>query len=93
MIYAGVGFLAALIVILVFAIIWQGVKAKLDRWSYDLNRETHSRLFEAQLKLDAVVRGQESLQSQLERLQRAIDTQHSTVSDLRAHLSRAGTPS
>jgi len=49
MIYATVGFLAALIVMLVFAIIWQVAQAKLQRWSYDLNRETHSRLFEAQL--------------------------------------------
>jgi hypothetical protein len=93
MIYAGVGFLAALIVILVFAIIWQVAKAKLDRWSYDLNRETHSQLFDAKLKLDSIVRGQERLQSQLERLERAVDTQRSTVSDLRARLSSPGSVS
>ena len=93
MIYAGVGFLAALIVILVFAIIWQVAKAKLDRWSYDLNRETHSRLFDAHLKLDSIVRGQERLQSRLERLERAVDTQRSTVSDLRARLSSPGSAS
>jgi hypothetical protein len=93
MIYAGVGFLAALIVILVFAIIWQVAKAKLDRWSYDLNRETHSQLFDAKLKLDNLVRGQERLQSQLERLERAVDTQRSTVSDLRARLQSPGTTS
>ena len=87
MIYATVGFLAAVFIILVFAIVWQVAKAKLDRWSYDLNRETHSRLFDAQLKLDAIVRGQERLQPQLERLERAVDTQHNTVSDLRARLS------
>ena len=93
MIYATVGFLAAVFIILVFAIVWQVAKAKLDRWSYDLNRETHSRLFDAQLKLDAIVRGQERLQSQLERLERAVDTQHNTVSDLRARLSRPGSAS
>ena len=93
MIYATVGFLAAVFVILVFAIIWQVAKAKLDRWSYDLNQETHSRLFDAKLKLDNIVRGQERLQSQLERLERAVDTQRSTVSDLRARLSSPGSAS
>ena len=93
MIYAGVGFLAALFVIVLFAVIWQVVQAKLQRWSYDLTRETHSRLFDAQLKLDSVVRGQERLQSQLERLERAVDTQRSTVGDLRARLSGPGTAS
>jgi len=93
MIYAGVGFLAALFVIVLFAVIWQVAQAKLDRWAYDLNRETHSRLFDAELKLDNIVRGQERLQSQLERLERAVDTQHSKVSDLRARLSGPGTAS
>ena len=93
MIYATVGFLAALIVMLVFAIIWQVAQAKLDRWAYDLNRETHRRLLDTQLRLETVVRGQERLQSQLERLQRAVDTQRSTVGDLRARLSSPGTAS
>ena len=61
--------------------------------TYELNRETHSRVFDAQIKLDSIARVQERLHSQLERLQRAVDTQHSTVSDLRARLSSPGTAS
>ena len=91
MIYATVGFMVAVFVILVFAVIWQVAKAKLQSWTYDLNRETHSRLFDAHLKLDSIVRGQERLQSRLERLEPAVDTQRSTVSDLRARLSSPGT--
>ena len=91
MIYAVVGFLAAVFVILSLAVIWQVIQAKLQRWGYDLNRETHSRLFDAHLKLDSIARGQERLQSQLQRLERAVDTQRSTVSDLRARLSGPGT--
>jgi hypothetical protein len=93
MIYATVGFLAAVFVIVLFAVIGRTVQTKLDRWGYDLNREAHSRLFDAQLKLDSIVRGQERLHSQLERLERAVDTQHSTLSDLRTRLSSPGTAS
>jgi hypothetical protein len=51
-------------------LIWDLAKAKLERWSYDLNRETHRQLHEADLKLDSLVRGQERLLSQLDRINR-----------------------
>ena len=44
--------LAALMVILLFASIWILAKSKLERWSYNLNRETHRQLHASELKLD-----------------------------------------
>ena len=68
MIYAVVGFFVAIFFILLFALVWHVAKAKLERWSYDLNRETHRQLHEADLKLDSIANGQERILSQMERL-------------------------
>jgi hypothetical protein len=70
MIHALYGFLTAVSLILLFALIWNLAKTKLERWTYNLNRETHRQLHEADLKLDSLVRGQERLLSQMDRLER-----------------------
>jgi hypothetical protein len=57
------GVLAGLLVILLFASIWILAKSKLERWSYNLNRETRRQLHEAELKLDSIARGQERILS------------------------------
>jgi hypothetical protein len=74
MIYAVAGFFVALYLIMLFAVIWWLVKAKLERWSYNLNRETHRQLHEAELKLDSIERGQARLMAQVERLSTTIKT-------------------
>lgn len=74
MIYAVVGFIVAIIFILLFALVWHLAKAKLEHWSYDLNRETHRQLHEAELKLDSITRGQERILAQLERLLSTVKT-------------------
>ena len=50
------------------------MKAKLERWTYELNRETHNCLRETDMKLGSLQRGQERLLSQLERLERRTGT-------------------
>jgi hypothetical protein len=70
MINALYGFFAAVTAIMLLSVIWSLAKAKLDRWAYDLNRETHNRLRETDRKLDSIQRGQERLLSQLERMER-----------------------
>ena len=70
MTYALAGFLIAVVLFLLFATLWIWAKSTLQHWSYNLNRETHSRLGETELKLDAIERGQQRLLSQLERLER-----------------------
>jgi hypothetical protein len=87
------GVLAALVVVLLFASIWILAKSKLERWSYSLNRETYRQLHEADLKLDSIVRGQERVLSQMERLERALDAQRSMASDLPTRLSGSTTAS
>jgi hypothetical protein len=87
------GVLAALSVILLFALIWILAKSELQRWSYSLNRETYRQLHEADLKLDSIARGQQRILSQMERLERAMDTQRSIASDLRTRLSGSTTAS
>ena len=74
MIYAVYGFFVAIFFILLFVLIWHLAKAKLERWSYDLNRETHRQLHEADLKLDSIERGQERVLSQMERLSTTVRT-------------------
>jgi hypothetical protein len=74
MIYALYGFFAAAFSIMLLFLIWLLAKAKLERWGYDLNRETHSQLREAQTKLDSIERGQERLLAQLERLTKTVTT-------------------
>ena len=68
------GVLAAVIVIILFALIWSLAKAKLERWSYDLNREPLNLLREAQRKLGSIERGQERPIAQLERIERLSST-------------------
>ena len=74
MIDALYGFFAAVTAIMLLSVIWSLAKAKLDRWAYDLNRETHNRLRETDRKLDSIQRGQERLLSQLERMERRTGT-------------------
>jgi hypothetical protein len=87
------GVLAVLLVILLFASIWMLAKSKLERWSYSLSRETYRQLREADLKLDSIVHGQERILSQMERLERALDTKRSIASDLRTRFSGSTTAS
>ena len=68
MIYALYGFFAAVFASMLLFVIWNLAKAKLEHWSYELNRETHRQLHEAELKLDSIARGQERILAQLERL-------------------------
>ena len=74
MIYALYGFFTAVFALMLLTLIGNLAKAKLERWSYDLNRETHNRLHETELKLDSLQRGQERLLSQLERMERRSST-------------------
>ena len=74
MINALYGFFAAVIAIMLLSVIWSLAKAKLERWTYELNRETHNRLRETDMKLGSIQRGQERLLSQLERLERRTGT-------------------
>ena len=74
MINALYGFFAAVTAIMLLSVIWSLAKVKLERWTYDLNRETHNRLSETDRKLDSIQRGQERLLSQLERMERRTGT-------------------
>ena len=74
MINALYGFFAAVIALMLLSVIWSLTKAKLERWTYELNRETHNRLRETDMKLGSIQRGQERLLSQLERLERRTGT-------------------
>ena len=74
MIDALYGFFAAVTAIMLLSVIWSLAKVKLERWTYDLNRETHNRLSETDRKLDSIQRGQERLLSQLERMERRTGT-------------------
>ena len=83
------GFFLALIVVMVFLLIRLWVKDKLERWGYELMRETHNQLRDAQFKLDATQREQQRLLSRLDSLDRARDTQLSKLKELSAHLSQS----
>ncbi|MGA9566889.1 MAG: hypothetical protein WBS19_15300 [Candidatus Korobacteraceae bacterium] len=74
MIYAVVGFFVAILLILLFALVGHLAKAKLERWRYELNRETHRQLHEAELKLDSIVTSQERILSHMERLSTPVRT-------------------
>ena len=74
MVNALYGFFAAVFAFMLLSVIWMLAKAKLEQWAYGLNRETHNRLRETELKLDSIQRGQERLLSQLERLERRSST-------------------
>jgi hypothetical protein len=66
-IHAVSGFIIAIIVMLLIAIIWQRATEKLERWGYNLTRETNLQLREVDRKLDSILRAQG-------RLGRAIQT-------------------
>ena len=74
MINAFYGFFAAVFAFMLLSAMWMLAKAKLEHWTYGLNRETHNRLRQTELKLDSIQRGQERLLSQLERLERRSGT-------------------
>ena len=80
------GFGLAVILILVLAIIWMWAKGELERWGYNLTRDTNRQLHEADLKLESILRGQE-------RLDRAIGAQTTTLSDIRSRLTSLKTGS
>ena len=84
--YAFLGFMIAIIVMLAVAIIWERTKSSLQRWGYNLTRESNRQLQDAQLKLDSILRGQE-------RLERAITAQTNTLNDVRSRLSGQKTAS
>ena len=63
-------------------------KHALERWGYELTRETHNHLRETKLKLDEIQYQQRRLLSVLERLDSAASTQTSTLNELCSGLSR-----
>ena len=81
------GFFIALIAVMVFLLIRLWAKDKLERWGYELKRETHSHLRDTNFKLDSIKREQERLLSRLDRLDRTTDTQLSKLNELYARLS------
>jgi hypothetical protein len=81
------GFTMALLVVMMFLLIRLWAKDKLERWGYELTRETHNQLRDSQYKLDAIQREQQRLLSRLDQLDQANDRQLSKLTELRAHLS------
>jgi hypothetical protein len=71
MTYAVLGFMVALLAIMMLAVIWQWAKGELERWGYNLTRESRVLLHEMGLKLDSIQTCQERLLSRLERLSEA----------------------
>ena len=67
------GFSMAVVAILLLTVLRLWAKAVLERWSDHLMQESHTRLRESALKLDAIQREQERLLSRLERLERALN--------------------
>lgn len=63
-------------------------KDKLERWGYELTRETHNQLRDAQFKLDSMQREQQRVLSRLDSLDRASDTQIIKLDELNARLSQ-----
>jgi hypothetical protein len=80
------GFGLAVIAMLVVAIIWGLAKDSIQRWGYNLTRESNLQLRDTELKLESILRGQE-------RLERAINAQATTLSDLRSRLTNLKTGS
>jgi len=78
-----------LIAVMVFLLIRLWAKSKLERWAYELTRETLNHLREAHLKLDSIQREQQHL---LSRLDRATESQISKLSDLYSRLSQPKSP-
>ena len=70
------GVLIALTAVVVFLIIRLWAKDRLERWGYDLTRETHNQLRETSLKLESIKYQQERLLSGLGRLERTVSHQN-----------------
>jgi len=85
------GFFLALIVVMVFLLIRLWAKDKLERWGYELTRETHNSLRDTSLKLDSIKHQQDRLLSALEGLERTASHQTSTLNDLGSRLSQSKT--
>ena len=80
------GVLIALTAVIVVLIIRLWAKVKLERWGYDLTRETNNLLRETSLKLDSINHQQDRLLSALERLERTASHQTNTLNDLGSRL-------
>jgi hypothetical protein len=65
----------AIIVVLVVAIIWGRAKDSLQRWGYNLMRESNRQLRDAEFKLDSLLRGQERLESAISDLRSRVPGQ------------------
>ena len=85
------GIVLALIAVMVILLIRLWVKTTLQSWGYELTRETHNRLRDINLKLDSIQYQQERLFSGLERLERTVRTQTSTLDQLQARFSQPRT--
>ena len=81
------GIMIALIAGTVFMAIRLWAKTSLERWGYDLTRETHSQLRDTHLKLDSLKYQNERLFSALERLERTAGALTKTLNDLHSRLS------
>ena len=68
------GVLIALTAVVVLLIIRFWAKDRLERWGYDLTRETNNLLRDTSLKLDTIKHQQDRLLSALERLERTAST-------------------
>jgi len=82
------GFAMALLAVMILLLIRLWTKDKLERWGYELTRETHKQLRDTQFKLDAIQREQQRLLSRLDGLDRASDTQVLKLNQLNARLSQ-----
>jgi hypothetical protein len=70
------GVLIALTAVVVLLILRFWAKDRLERWGYDLTRETNNQLRETSLKLDSIKHQQDRLLSALERLERTVSHQN-----------------
>ena len=83
------GFTMALIAVMVVLLIRLWAKTNLQSWGYELTRETHHQLRDAQFKLDSIQREQQRLLSRLDSLDRATDTQLRKLNELYARLPQS----
>jgi hypothetical protein len=78
--YLFLGFMIAIIVVLVVAISWGRAKDSLQRWGYNLTRESNRQLRDTESKLQSLLRAQE-------RLEHEMTIQNNALRDLRSHLT------
>jgi hypothetical protein len=84
--YIFLGFMIAIIVVLVVAIIWGRAKDSLQRWGYNLTRESNRQLRDTELKLESLLDGQK-------RMEREMTVQTTALRDLHSHLTSQKNPS